>query len=152
MRPTLSVLEPALVDRVIDEAMSVLERTGVLIEDERALARLATVGIAADPASGRVCFPRATIERALSTAPSSVTLHDRDGEPAAVLAGDNVHFVPASSALRVLDRRTQKAREPGTPDFVEYVKLADGLRNLSYLSTAFIPKDIPQDVADVWRL
>ena len=66
MRPTLSVLEPTLVDRVIDEAMSVLERTGVLIEDERALARLATVGIAADPSSGRVCFPRATIERALA--------------------------------------------------------------------------------------
>ena len=152
MRPTLSVLEPTLVDRVIDEAMSVLERTGVLIEDERALERLGTVGIAADPSSGRVCFPRATIERALATTPSSVTLHDRDGAPAAVLEGDNVHFVPASSALRVLDRRTQKAREPNTPDFVEYVKLADGLRNLSYLSTAFIPKDIPQDVADVWRL
>jgi trimethylamine--corrinoid protein Co-methyltransferase len=52
----------------------------------------------------------------------------------------------------VLDRRTQKARVPLTPDFVEYVRLADGLKNISYLSTAFIPTDIPQDVADVWRL
>ena len=152
MRPTLSVLEPALVDRIIDEALGVLERTGVLIEDERALKRLAGVGLAADPASGRVLFPRASIERALATAPSAVTLHDRDGTVAAVLEGDNVHFVPASSALRVLDRRTQKARVPLTPDFVEYVRLADGLKNISYLSTAFIPTDIPQDVADVWRL
>ncbi len=59
---------------------------------------------------------------------------------------------PGSSALRVLDRRSQKARTPLTPDFVEYVRLADGLKNISYLSTAFIPTDIPQDVADVWRL
>jgi trimethylamine--corrinoid protein Co-methyltransferase len=152
MRPTLSVLEPALVERIIDEALGVLERTGVLIEDERALKRLAGVGLAADPASGRVLFPRASIERALASAPSAVTLHDRDGTVAAVLEGDNVHFVPASSALRVLDRRTQKARVPLTPDFVEYVRLADGLKNISYLSTAFIPTDIPQDVADVWRL
>jgi trimethylamine--corrinoid protein Co-methyltransferase len=152
MRPTLSVLEPALVDRIIDEALGVLEKTGVLIEDERALKRLAGVGLVADAQTGRVHFARAAVERALATAPSSVTLHDRDGEVAAVLEGDNVHFVPASSALRVLDRRTQEARAPLTPDFVEYVRLADGLKNISYLSTAFIPTDIPQDVADVWRL
>jgi trimethylamine--corrinoid protein Co-methyltransferase len=152
MRPSLSVLEPDLVGRVIDEAMTVLERTGVHIEDERALERLAGLGVAADPATHRVTFPRKVIEQAIATTPSSVTLHDRDGHPSAVLEGDNVHFVPASSALRVLDRATQKAREPGTLDFVEYVRMADGLKNISYLSTAFIPKDIPQDVADVWRL
>ncbi len=152
MRPTLSVLEPALIDRVIDEALGVLETTGVMIDDERALKRLAGAGLEADATTGRVRFPRASVERALATAPSSVTLHDRDGAVSAVLEGDNVHFVPGSSALRVLDRRTQKARTPLTPDFVEYVRLADGLKNISYLSTAFIPTDIPQDVADVWRL
>ena len=152
MRPALSVLEPSLVERVIDEALTVLERTGVHIDDTRAQARLGELGTVTVTASGRVKFPRAVVERALASAPSSLTLHDRDGERAAVLAHDNVHFVPASSALRVLDRRTQAAREPVTADFVEYVRLADGLRNISYLSTAFIPKDIPQDVADAWRL
>ena len=60
--------------------------------------------------------------------------------------------MPASSALRVLDRVTQEAREPKSADMVEYVKLADGLQHIDYLSTAFIPKDIPQDMADAWRL
>ena len=152
MRPSLSVLEPALLDRIFDEALTVLARTGVHIEDEHALARLATVGIVGDKATSRVVFPRSVVEQALKDAPSGVTLHDRDGNPAAQLEGDNVHFVPASSALRILDRKTQKAREPGTTDFVEYVKLADGLENIAYLSTAFIPKDIPQDIADAWRL
>lgn len=152
MRPSLQVLEPSLPGRIVDEALTVLERTGVHIEDEQALQRLAKAGLRADPATNRVTFPRAVVEKALSDAPSSITLHDRDGEKAAVLEADNVHFAPASSALRVLDRKTQQAREPGTADFVEYVKLADGLRNISYLSTAFIPKDIPQDIADAWRL
>jgi trimethylamine---corrinoid protein Co-methyltransferase len=152
MRPSLSVVEPALVQRIVDEALTVLERVGVHIDDARALARLATLGLAVDKASGRVTFPRAVVERALATAPASLTLHDRDGTPSAVLEGDNVHFVPASSALRVLDRRTQQHREALTADFVEYVKLADGLKNISYLSTAFIPKDIPQEMCDAWRL
>jgi trimethylamine--corrinoid protein Co-methyltransferase len=152
MRPSLSVVEPALVQRIIDEALAVLARVGVHIDDERALARLAALGLIVDKSSGRVMFPRAVVERALATAPSSLTLHDRDGTPAAVLEGDHVHFVPASSALRVLDRRTQEHREPSTGDFVEYVKLADGLKNISYLSTAFIPKDIPQEMCDAWRL
>jgi trimethylamine--corrinoid protein Co-methyltransferase len=99
-----------------------------------------------------VTFPRAVVEKAIAGAPKSVVLHDREGEPCATLEGDRVHFVPASSALRILDRKTQEQREPKTPDFVEYVKLADGLPNIAYLSTAFIPKDIPQDIADAWRL
>jgi len=152
MRPTVRVLEPQLPARIVDEALTVLERTGVLIEDEHALKRLATVGLAPDGASGRVLFPRKVVEKAIASTPSAVKLHDRDGEPYATLEGDRVHFVPASSALRVLDRKTQQQREPTTADFVEYVKLADGLKNIDYLSTAFIPKDIPQDIADAWRL
>jgi trimethylamine--corrinoid protein Co-methyltransferase len=152
MRPHLTVLDPGLLDRIVDEALDVLAHTGVLIEDRRALDRLAEIGVGADAGTHRVTFPRNVVERALETAPSSITLHRRDGEPHATLAGDRVHFVPASSALRILDRKTEAAREPTTADFVEYVKLADGLPNLDYLSTAFIPKDVPQDMADAWRL
>jgi len=152
MRPTLSVLERSTIEQVVDQALVVLETSGCLIEDPHALKRLEKVGLKADAVSGRVLFPRGLVRKALSDAPSSITLHDRDGNPSRVLEGDNVHFVPASSALRILDRKTQEARTPKTPDFVEYVKIADGLKNIDYLSTAFIPKDIPQDMADAWRL
>ena len=129
-----------------------LEKNGVLIEDEHALKRLAKAGFQTDAEDHRVRMPRSLVEKAVEQAPSSITLYNRDGEPSATLAGDNVHFVPASSALRILDRKTQKQRNPTSADFVEYVKLADGLKNIDYLSTAFIPKDIPQDMADAWRL
>jgi trimethylamine---corrinoid protein Co-methyltransferase len=152
MRPTLRVLEDHLLEQIVDQAFVVLEKSGVHIEDPHALKRLLDVGLTGDPQTNRVMFPRHIVQRALSQAPSSLTLHDRDGKPSAVLEGNNVHFVPASSALRILDRKTQQARTPLTSDFVEYVKMADGLKNISYLSTAFIPKDIPQDMADAWRL
>lgn len=152
MRPTLQVLEPSLIARVVDEAIDILARTGVLIEDEAGRDRLAALGLHADSSTHRVTFPRQTVEGALETAPSSLTLFDRIGKPHAVLEGDSVHFVPGSSALRILDRKTERMREGGTPDFIEYVKVADGLKHIAYLSTAFIPRDVPQDIADAWRL
>src|SRR5262245_37261019 len=125
MRPTLSVIERPIIEQIVDQAFVVLENSGVLIEDPHALERLKKVGLNVNE-NNRVIYQRETVEKALKSAPSSLTLHDRDGNPVKVLEKDNVHFVPASSALRMLDRKTQKARNPKTADFVEYVKLADG--------------------------
>lgn len=124
----------------------------MLIEEEAGRDRLTALGLHADSPTHRVTFPRQTVEAALETAPSSFTLFDRTGKAQAVLAGNNVHFVPGSSALRILDRKTERMREGGTADFIEYVKVADGLKHIAYLSTAFIPRDVPQDIADGWRL
>ena len=148
----MEILEPSLVERIIDEALSVLENTGVLVEHDEAFERLVNLGFTGNEETRRITFPRKIVEEALEAAPSSLTLYDRDSNPHATLEGDNVHFVPASSALRILDRKTGEIREPNSPDFVDYVKIANGLKNISYLSTAFIPKDVPQDIADAWRL
>ena len=85
--------------------------------------------------------------------PSNFTLYDRDGNPHAELGGNNVHFVPGSSALKVQDHRTGQTRLANTTDFVEYVRLCNGLKNIAYLATAFSTNDdIEADVSDVWRL
>ena len=154
MRPQATVLSASLVDRVLDEAMSILETTGVQIDDEACFLRLTEAGLPGTR-DGELCrlrFPRTAVEQAVKSAPSSIELFDRDGASHAVLEKDRVHFTPASSALRILDRETQEIREPDTADFVEYVRTANQLSNLSYLSTAFVTHDVPQDIADAWRL
>ena len=118
MRPRLQVLEPSLVERIVDEALGQLERQRHADRGPaRARASLAKLGLPADPDTNRVRLPRAVVEKALaSTHRRRSTLHDRDGNPYATLEGDNVHFVPASSALRMLDRNTGAgARSPGRP-------------------------------------
>ena len=80
-------------------------------------------------------------------------LYDRDGAPHADLGGDRVHFVPGSSGLKVLDHRTGETRLANTTDFVEYVRVADGLQHIAYLATAFSTnQDIEAQVSDAWRL
>ncbi|MDH3523604.1 MAG: trimethylamine methyltransferase family protein [Acidobacteriota bacterium] len=152
MRPTLQILDAELTERIVDEALAVLETTGVLVDHPPVLDRLAAVGLPGDPVTRRVTFPPEIVREAIASAPSGFTLYDRDGAPFTRLEGDRVHFVPASSALRILDRATGEIRDATSADYVEYVKVADRLANIAYLSTAFIPKDVPADIADGWRL
>ena len=152
MRPTLNVLSDELIDRILDESMDILATTGMEIRGPAMRQRLVDAGLPQDP-TGRVLFPRAVVERAIETAPSSFWLFDRDGEPHADLGDDRVHFVPGSSGLRVLDHRSGQARLANSTDFVEYVRLADGLKHVAYLATAFSTNaDIEAQVSDAWRL
>ena len=69
-------------------------------------------------------------------------LEDRSGDKPvrmihAELGGDAVHFVPGSSGLKVLDHRSGETRLATSADYVEYVRLADGLEHIAYLATAF---------------
>src|SRR5215213_993950 len=152
MRPKLQVLEPSLLASIVDEAKRLLDEVGMEIRGKSMRDRLVDEGLPTTP-EGRVRFPPHVVERAIETAPSSFKLFDRDGLERADLGGDRVHFVPGSSGLRVLDHRTGEARLASTADFVEYVRLGDGLEHLGYLATAFSTNDdIEPQVSDAWRL
>jgi trimethylamine--corrinoid protein Co-methyltransferase len=152
MRPRLQVLEPPLITSIVDEAKRLLDEVGMEIRGPGMRARLLEHGLPTTP-EGRVRFPRDVVDRAIASAPASFRLFDRDGTEAADLGDDRVHFVPGSSGLRVLDHRTGEARLANTADFVEYVRLGDGLDHLGYLATAFSTnEDIEPQVSDAWRL
>jgi trimethylamine--corrinoid protein Co-methyltransferase len=152
MRPRLQVLEPPLIASIVDEAKRLLDEVGMEIRGVRLRERLLAEGLPTT-ADGRVRFPPDVVERAIAAAPSAFKLFDRDGTEHADIGGDRVHFVPGSSGLRVLDHRTGEARLANTTDFVEYVRLADGLDHIPYLATAFSTNDdIEAQVSDAWRL
>ena len=53
------------------------------------------------------------------------------------IGGWNVHFIPGSSGLKIMDHRTGETRLANSTDFVEYARLCDGLPHIPYLATAF---------------
>ena len=153
MRPTVNILSEELGDRILDEAMRILAEIGMEIRGEELRRRLLDHGLPTNGTGERVLFPRDVVERAIASAPASFVLYDRDGEPAADIGGDRVHFVPGSSGLKVLDHRTGETRLANSTDFVEYVRLGDGLEHIPYLATAFSTNDdIEAQVSDAWRL
>src|SRR5215210_7434631 len=151
MRPSLNILEPEQIGRIVDEAKRVLAEHGFEIRGGEMRRRLTEAGFPQRD-DGRVLFPRDLVEEALRTAPSSFQLFDRAGVPRAEIGEDRVHFIPGSSGLKVLDHRTGESRLATSLDFAEYIRLGDGLANIPYLATAFSTGDIEPQVSDAWRL
>jgi len=152
MRPSLNILGEDLIEKILAEAKRILAETGMEIRGEQMRQRLMDHGLPTDASGQRLLFPRDVVDKAIESAPSTFTLYDRDGEPHAELGGWNVNFVPGSSGLKVLDRHSGETRLANSADFVEFVRLADGLEHIGYLATAFSTRDIEPQVSDAWRL
>src|SRR6266540_4372429 len=156
MRPSVHVISNELIVQVLDEAKRILAEIGIEVRGPRMRERLLELGLRASDTVGdgeRILFPTDVVDRALATAPREFTLFTRAGQPHATLGGDRVHFVPGSSGLKVLDHRTGETRLANSTDFVEYVRVGEGLANIPYLATAFSTNDdIEAQVSDAWRL
>ena len=97
-------------------------------------------------------IPADLARRAVETAPSSFYLYDADGQPAVHYGDDDVQFDPGSAAIEIIDHGATRSREPVTADFMRFIKLADGLDALDAVATSLVCADVPQEIADLYRL
>ena len=130
MRPSISVADDKLIGKILDEAKRILSEIGVEVRGPQLRRRLLDHGLTMDRESDRILFPPDVVDQAIASTPSSFTLFDRDGSPHAELGGDNVHFVPGSSGLKILDHRTNETRLANSTDFIEYARVCDTLEVL----------------------
>jgi len=151
-RPTLEILSQALLERIVAEALDVLGKVGVYVDDDEALAVLGDGGARVDRTTRRAFIPEDLAWRSVQSAPSAIAVFSRDGQPALRLEGWNVHFDPGSAAIKILDARTRQARAAVTSDLVDLVRLTDALSNLAAQSTALVLADVPKEIADRYRL
>lgn len=153
MRPSLNILSNDQTRNILNEAKRVLAEVGMEIRGATLKQRLQDHGLKTDQSGKRILFPADVVEKAIADAPSSFTLFNRDGDAYTEIGGDNVHYVPGSSGLKILDHRSGETRLANSTDFIEYARLCDGLSHIAYLATAFSTnKDIEAQVSDVWRL
>jgi len=152
IRPTLQLLSSETVDRVVQEGIELLQDPGVRVHSPRALSLLGDHGVQVDLQAKVARIPAQLVCRAVETAPKSFYLYDFDGQPVVHYGGDDVQFDPGSTAIEFLDYGATTSRAPVTADFVRYVQLADGLPVLDAVSTAMVCSDVPQAMADLYRL
>lgn len=150
--PSLRFLSQETTNRVIEEAIELLREPGVRVHSQRALTLLGDHGAQVDPPAKVAHIPAEMARRTLETVPSSFHLYDFDGRPVVHYGDDDVHFDPGSAAIKFLDHDTANARAPITADFVRYIKVADSLSAMDAVSTAMVCSDVPQPIADLYRL
>lgn len=151
-RPRVHFLDPALIQRILDEALAVLQDPGITFHWDPALQLLADAGAEVNFESQTVHIPENVVFHALDSVPREFFLYNAQGEPRVRYGGDAIHFDPGSSALWMYDAATRDFREPETHDFVQYARLADQLPAFDAVSTAFVCREVPGEIADLYRL
>jgi trimethylamine---corrinoid protein Co-methyltransferase len=148
----LSVIDEQLTNQIIDEAMQLLADPGVRVHNQDALELLAQAGANVDFESQIARIPEKLVRSSVATAPKEFYLYDLEGKPAIRMGGDSVHFDPGSTAVYILDGQTGEQRAPNTQDFVKYVKLVETLPQIDAQSTAFVCRDVAEEIGDLYRL
>ena len=149
-RPKLDMLSQSFIDQIVSEALDVLGKTGVFIENDEALRLLKDAGC--ECKGQTALFKENLVEESLKTTPHSIKVYDRSGDLAMTLEGDAVHFDPGSGALTILDPVTLEERKPVTRDLIRFAILTDALPNIAAQSTEMISTDVPEAMQDRYRL
>ena len=129
--------------------LEVLHRTGVnvLVKEVRQL--LADAGCWVE--GERVRIPPRLIDWAVSVAPKSIHIADRDGQPAMVLEGRKSYFGTGSDTPYVLDIHSGERRHAVIQDIANVSVLIDSLDNLDFLMSMGIASDVPEEVSDIYH-
>lgn len=143
----LQVLSDDQCKQLLHAAIEILERTGVVYHDEESVDTLKKAGCYAE--GNRVRIPGKLVERAISTAPSKVTLsNSRTGTRVMEMGAGNVYYGPGSDTPYFVDPYTD-TRIPTSKKTVEMAtKVIDALPNIDFVMSLGIVLDVPQLVYD----
>jgi trimethylamine---corrinoid protein Co-methyltransferase len=146
MKPTLHLLANDECQAIAAAAFELLARMGVKLTEPEARQRLQQSGARLE--GERVFIPDGLIQRALQTAPRSVSLYTRDGRLAMQLEGRNVYYGAHTDAPDVLDPFTGTRRPCLEADVAGIARLADALPNISFITASGLVADRPAERAD----
>ena len=152
VRPGLKLLERDLIDRILAEARDLLATLGVEIHNDAVLELLGDHGAEIDRQRHRARLPARLLDAAIASAPRSFRLFDAPGRPTHDFSPGQVYFTPGSAAIHVLDPESGEVRRPVTADCVRMARLVSTLPNIAAQSTALIPADVHERIADSYRL
>jgi len=127
----LAFFSPAQLSDIHAGALEILSDTGCDLHHEGAVSLLKDAG--ASVTGRRVYLSPAMVEKALKTAPSSIVIYDRDGEPAMDLLGYNAYYGTGSDCIYLRDSFTGERRVFTEKDQIDAVRLADALPNVDFL-------------------
>jgi trimethylamine--corrinoid protein Co-methyltransferase len=110
-------------------ALSVLQKTGLRVEHQRALELYASHGCPVDRDERRVRIPPGLVEESLRRCPSSYLLKARNPDQDLMVGGNTVYFMQGMG-MRYVDLDTWETRPATGAEHREAMVVADALENV----------------------
>ncbi len=117
MPTLLRVLSDAEVAAIHEQSVTVLEKTGMRIDSERARRILEDAGARVDEGERRVRFPRTLVEASLASAPRRFSLGGRRPGFALPMNASECTLMPDGECTMVYDPATGVRRAPTWDDW-----------------------------------
>lgn len=145
-------LTDSAVKKIAEAAFEVLEKSGFQVFSPTAFEALKAAGAETDEERNVVRLPRALVEDAIASNPSSITLYSRDGKYDAVLERNRVHYGTGGTAIYVLDPGTGDRRPSTVEDVILNARMVDLLEHIHVFTINVFPNEIKaKDDIDVNR-
>ncbi|NIM44882.1 MAG: hypothetical protein GTN80_03495 [Nitrososphaeria archaeon] len=116
--------------------LELLEKVGVMVDNEKALTLFLEAGAEVDPKTKIVRIPQYLVEEAIKWAPRSILFAGRDRRLDLRLEGRRVYFGLGGGFINIIDL-DGKRRPAGKGDIIDAVRLADALPNIDFVMPCF---------------
>jgi len=146
-RNHLNILSSDEVYNIHIATLEVLERTGVLVREKRALKLLDQAGAIVDYKKNLVKVPSYLVEEAVATTPKSFIWHARNPKKSIRIGGEPTKFGPGSECVNIIDLETGECRIPTKRDAEQLVRLMDALENIHINYPPASLSDVPEQVS-----
>jgi trimethylamine---corrinoid protein Co-methyltransferase len=136
------------VKRIVDGALTVLEKTGIEVEPSPCQDKWMKAGARVDSCLNRVYISRSMVEDALSNASHEVILYGRRAAYDIHLSGKKVYLGTGGAAVRVLDL-DGRVRPSRLQDLFDIGRLVDTLENIHFYHRPVVANDVPEELLDI---
>ena len=150
-----SVFTEDELDQIHMSTLEVMEKTGLLFDDDEALEILDGAGAKIDKKNRIAKFPPYVVEDAIRSTPSTIVLAGRNPKNDFVMDKKRVGFTNFGEGVFLVDPYTGKLRETVKSDVADTARMADYLSEIDVYERAVgagdtPPESVPLHVAEAW--
>lgn len=137
-----NVLNAEKIEKIHNKSIEIMEKIGMRVSGERALALLKKAGATVDQ-NGIVYIPERLTEWAISKAPKTLDLYNRDGEVIMHIDEKNpVYFGTHSDQLEYVDPQSGRVRNFKRSDIASMCKIANAMEHIYFVLSVGMTKDV----------
>ncbi|MEM1300694.1 MAG: trimethylamine methyltransferase family protein [Pseudomonadota bacterium] len=134
-------LRSAELDKIVSAAFDILEQVGIADAPSTVCDGLTARGAKMTP-EGRLCFPRAIVEDAISRAPDRVDLPGFSPHCGLTIGDRTVHIGTGGAAVQMLEPDTTTYHDATLADLYALMQVLDACENIHYGVRPIIARDL----------
>ena len=144
--PNYRLLTERQIKDIHNTTLQLLESIGVRVMEPKGIQILKDAGCRIN-GDNIVQIPNRLVEACIRSAPSRITIYNRNGDEAMHLEGNKVHFGLGTDLLKTYDLETGILRSSRLQDVVNAARIADYFEDIDFIASYAHPQDIPANLA-----